>query len=431
MEEITPKTAPRNNMRLGLKLLIIIGISVLLLIPQFLIMNLVTERQSTRNDAKRELAKSWGMDQHIEGPAIVVPVKEKQLYLFPESLDVSGNIQSQTLKRGIFEYSVYNAPIKISGTFKCPKELLKRGISQNACEKSFLFIGLGDLRGLSENVTIKLNGVSCQAEPASSFAESPSINGLVCAFDLSTLLNGDTVLFEITLPIKGIDGLYLAPVGNSTSVSLTSDWGDPSFQGNFLPTQREVSDNGFKAVWKVMALNRDYGQIATVASDSYRWQAMMEGSELGVNLCIPVDQYQQTTRTVKYAILIIILTFAVVFFVEVRRKTNVHIVQYILIGIALLLFYTLLLSFSEHLLFAISYAIAALMTIGLITVFMTAILKDKKTALVVGGLLTLLYIFIFVLLQLESYALLAGSLGLFVILAATMYATVKIRRQRS
>lgn len=431
MEEITPKTAPRNNMRLGLKLLIIIGISVLLLIPQFLIMNLVTERQSTRNDAKRELAKSWGMDQHIEGPAIVIPVKEKQLYLFPESLDVSGNIQSQTLKRGIFEYSVYNAPIKISGTFKCPKELLKRGISQNACEKSFLFIGLGDLRGLSENVTIKLNGISCQAEPASSFAESPSINGLVCAFNLSTLLNGDTVLFEITLPIKGIDGLYLAPVGNSTSVSLTSDWGVPSFQGNFLPTQREVSDNGFKAVWKVMALNRDYGQIATVASDSYRWQAMMEGSELGVNLCIPVDQYQQTTRTVKYAILIIILTFAVVFFVEVRRKTNVHIVQYILIGIALLLFYTLLLSFSEHLLFAISYAIAALMTIGLITVFMAAILKDKKTALVVGGLLTLLYIFIFVLLQLESYALLAGSLGLFVILAATMYATVKIRRQRS
>ena len=428
MEEITKKTAPRNNMRLGLKLLIIIGISVLLLIPQFLIMNLVTERQSTRNDAKKELAKSWGMDQHIEGPAIVIPVKEKQLFLFPESLDVSGNIQSQTLKRGIFEFSVYNAPIKMSGTFKCPKELLKRGISQNACEKSFLFIGLEDLRGLSENVTIKLNGVPCQVEPASSFAESPSVNGLVCGFDLSTLLNGDTVLFEITLPIKGIDGLYFAPVGNSTSVSLTSDWGDPSFQGNFLPTQREVNDNGFKAVWKVMALNRDYGQIAT---NSYSWESMMNGSELGVNLCIPVDQYQQTTRTVKYAILIIILTFAVVFFVEVRRKTNVHIVQYILIGIALLLFYTLLLSFSEHLLFVISYAIAALMTIGLITVFMAAILKDKKTALVVGGLLTLLYIFIFVLLQLESYALLAGSLGLFVILAAAMYATVKIRRQRS
>ena len=156
----------------------------------------------------------------------------------------------------------------------------------------------------------------------------------------------------------------------------------------------------------------------------------MSGSELGVKLCIPVDQYQQTTRTVKYAILIIVLTFAVVFFVEIRRKVNIHIVQYILIGIALLLFYTLLLSFSEHLSFFISYLIAALMTIGLITTFMAAILKDKKTALVVGGLLTLLYIFIFVLLQLESYALLAGSLGLFVILAVTMYATVKLRKSK-
>lgn len=425
MEVINTKPAMSENKRLSLKLLIIVGISVLLLIPQFLIMNLISERQSTRGDAKRELAKSWGMDQHVGGPAVVIPGGKETLYLFPESLDVTGNVQTQTLKRGIFDFSVYNAPVKMSGIFKCPKELLTREISKKSSDKAFLFIGLEDLRGLSENVTVLLNGVACEVEPASSISDAPSNSGLVCAFDLASLLGGDTVLFEITLPIKGIDGLFLAPVGNATSVSLTSDWGDPSFQGNFLPIHREINDNGFKADWKVMALNRDYGQIATNCTN---WEYMMNRSELGVNLCIPVDQYQQTTRTVKYAILIIVLTFAVVFFVEIRRKTNIHIVQYILIGIALLLFYTLLLSFSEHLAFALSYAIAALMTIGLITAFMAAILKDKKTALVVGGLLTLLYIFIYVLLQLESYALLAGSLGLFIILAVAMYATVKLRK---
>ena len=416
MEIIDTKPAMSENKRLSLKLLIIVGISVLLLIPQFLIMNLVSERQSTRNEAKTELAKSWGMDQHIGGPAVVIPGNKEveTLYLFPETLEATGNIQSQTLKRGIFDFSVYNAPIKISGTFKCPKDLRTRELSQKAKQKSFLFIGLGDLRGLSENVTVALNGVVSEVKPASSLSDAPSNSGLVCAFDLDNLL-------------KGIDALYLAPVGNSNSITLSSDWGDPSFQGNFLPSHREVSDNGFKANWKVMALNREYGQIAT--GTSY-WGSLMSGSELGVKLCIPVDQYQQTTRTVKYAILIIVLTFAVVFFVEIRRKVNIHIVQYILIGIALLLFYTLLLSFSEHLSFFISYLIAALMTIGLITTFMAAILKDKKTALVVGGLLTLLYIFIFVLLQLESYALLAGSLGLFVILAVTMYATVKLRKSK-
>ena len=59
MEVINTKPAMSENKRLSLKLLLIVGISVLLLIPQFLIMNLVSERQSTRDDAKKELAKSW------------------------------------------------------------------------------------------------------------------------------------------------------------------------------------------------------------------------------------------------------------------------------------------------------------------------------------------------------------------------------------
>ena len=111
MEVINTKPAMSENKRLSLKLLIIVGISVLLLIPQFLIMNLISERQSTRGDAKRELAKSWGMDQHVGGPAVVIPGGKETLYLFPESLDVTGNVQTQTLKRGIFDFSVYNAPV--------------------------------------------------------------------------------------------------------------------------------------------------------------------------------------------------------------------------------------------------------------------------------------------------------------------------------
>jgi inner membrane protein len=137
-------------------------------------------------------------------------------------------------------------------------------------------------------------------------------------------------------------------------------------------------------------------------------------------------QYQQTTRSIKYAYLIILLTFAVVFFVEIRRQTPVHPVQYALVGIALMLFYTLLLSFSEHLTFLLSYLIASAMTITLITVFMRALLHNNRAALIIGGLLLMLYTFIYIIMQLESYALLVGSLGIFVILAVAMYASHKI-----
>jgi inner membrane protein len=153
----------------------------------------------------------------------------------------------------------------------------------------------------------------------------------------------------------------------------------------------------------------------------------MKKNEFGVMMRVPVLQYQQTTRTVKYAYLFIFLTFATVFFVEYRRQTPIHPVQYLLIGAALLVFYTLLLSFSEHIPFLWSYLIAMLMTIVLITGYLAGILKIRKTALMVGALLLLLYVFMYVLLQMETYALLFGSLGIFVILAVLMFVSLKVK----
>ena len=131
-------------------------------------------------------------------------------------------------------------------------------------------------------------------------------------------------------------------------------------------------------------------------------------------------------RSVKYASLIIILTFVISFFVEVMQKKNIHRFQYLLIGLGVCLFYTLLIAISEHLGFNLAYLISAIMTIILLTLYMRGILKIRKTAFTIGGLLALLYLYIFVLIQMETYALLAGSLGLFIILAVIMYYSQKI-----
>ena len=143
-------------------------------------------------------------------------------------------------------------------------------------------------------------------------------------------------------------------------------------------------------------------------------------------MIVPVEQYQQTTRAVKYSMLIILLTFATVFFFETRKAKPIHPVQYLLIGAALIDFYTLLLSFSEHISFSLSYLISAVMTVGLIVAFVATIMKDFKTTLGLGALLVLLYAFIYVLLQLESYALLVGSIGVFIIIGAAMFGSRRI-----
>ena len=259
-------------------------------------------------------------------------------------------------------------------------------------------------------------------------AETGNLKGLSCKVDLSRVLDGETVDFALVLPFKGAGDLMFAPVGQTTTVSLTSDCVTPSFTGYYLPDERHVTDMGFQAEWKVLAINRDYPQVLDDSFlNSYEYgRSEFDNSTFGVELKVPVDQYLQTNRAIKYAFLIILLTFAAVFFVEMRKAKPIHPVQYLLIGFALIVFYTLLLSFAEHINFGLSYLIACVMTIAMIVVFMASITKDKKTALGIGLLLAVIYAFVYVLLQLESYALLVGSVGLFIILGIAMFATQKI-----
>ena len=152
-------------------------------------------------------------------------------------------------------------------------------------------------------------------------------------------------------------------------------------------------------------------------------------SVFGVNLLLPVDQYQKTTRAAKNAYLVIILTFVICFFTEVIQRRDIHMFQYLLVGLALCLFYTLLLATAEHAGFTLAFALAAVMTVALVTAYMAGVLRARRTALTIGALLAGLYAYVFFLIQLESYALLAGSLGLFAILAVVMYFSQKIKWQ--
>ncbi len=414
--------------RPGLKLLLIAGMCVAFLIPQLLLKNLVSERKSTESLAENEVFEKWAGPQTVIGPVIKIYYSEeknnkKESYakiVLPEQLDVKGDVETKLLKRGIYDFTVYETALDLTGQFKLPKDFEKMQDGHEWCfEKAKIVVGLPNLRGLTDNVTLKFGGITYDM-----VAETGNLKGLSCEVDLSRVLAGETVDFSLVLPFKGAGDLMFAPFGQTTTVSLTSDCTTPSFTGYYLPDERQVTDTGFQAEWKVLAINRDYPQVFNDSFFEYRTE--FDYSSFGVELKVPVEQYLQTDRAIKYAFLIILLTFAAVFFVEMRKAKPIHPVQYLLIGIALIVFYTLLLSFSEHINFGLSYLIACVMTIAMIVVFMASITKDKKTALGIGLLLAVLYTFVYVLLQLESYALLVGSVGLFIILGIAMFATQKI-----
>ena len=195
------------------------------------------------------------------------------------------------------------------------------------------------------------------------------------------------------------------------------------------------------ALWKVSELNRNFPQkfLGSVSAVEPMMQPIysekmpaisqagtISQSNFGVRLLVLADEYQETVRALKYAIMLIALTFLVLFFYEAMREVRVHPLQYILIGLALALFYLLLLSISEYLGFKTAYLISALTIIGLITLYSKSIFKTWRPALLEALILVFVYGFIFVILQLEDYSLLVGSLGLLGILSLVMMVSRKI-----
>jgi len=150
-------------------------------------------------------------------------------------------------------------------------------------------------------------------------------------------------------------------------------------------------------------------------------------ASLGVELLIPVDHYQKTMRSVKYAILFIALNFIVFLFIEIRNKAYIHPFQYSLVAFALLLFYVLLTSISEQIGFNYAFLVSSIAVTSLISWYAYSILKNIRSSVWVVLLQSGLYIFLFTILQLEDYALLVGSIGLFVILAIIMKASQQIK----
>jgi len=411
-----------------------IGILILLLlIPSALIQDLVRERQSRQADAVKEISSKWAGSQTVTGPVIGIPYKEvvtyekntseviKWAYFLPDKLDIKARIVPEKRYRGIYQVIVYTSELQIKGSYDSLHYAeLNIPADRLMWNEAAVFFNVSDVQGLKDEMSLNLAGTKLDMVPAK-FSTDQFKNALSASFPAALANTHGPLEFSATVQLKGSGDLLFVPTGKTTTVSANSSWPNPSFTGSYLPDARAVKDSGFNADWKVLYLNRKYPQ---------QWKDNvheMDGSAFGVDLIIPVDAYQQTTRSVKYAILIILLTFTAFFLIEWVYRRPIHSFQYALVGLALCLFYTLLLSFSEYIGFNSAYLTAAAATIILIAWFVRSILRSSKMSLFIGALLTLLYGFIFTLIQLQDYALLMGSIGLFITLGVVMYFSRKIK----
>ncbi|MCB9081694.1 MAG: cell envelope integrity protein CreD [Lewinellaceae bacterium] len=439
----------RNSVTL--KLFIIAMLILLLLIPASMLRSLIYERENVRDAAIQEVSAKWGQEQTLSGPVISVPYQSTQLdnqgkaivttgyaHFLPDTVNVTGKLNPEKRYRGIYVVVLYETALKISGSFS-PLNAAALTVPEADLrwEDALFTLGISDMKGIRNAMKVQLNGVTHEFGPGT-VTNDILPAGTSVPIDLREAYQQD-LRFTLDLDLNGSSDLYFTPFGKETLVRLEGNWPNPSFEGAFLPDERTVDNNGFQASWRVLQLNRNYPQqgqgpyISNHPSDiiDYSVGADQGGfrgqtNAFGVRLLLPIDEYQKTMRSAKYAGFFIFITFLAFFFIEVLNRKRLHPIQYILVGAAIMLFYVLLLSISEHLNFNMAYLISCVVILTLITGYCSYALRNRKLTLLVGGMLAILYGFFFSLLQLQDYALLLGSLGLLLILGAIMYLTRNI-----
>jgi len=414
-----------------LRMFIVAGLTLLLLIPTVFVDFLISERQLRRDSAATEVSESWGGSQTIIGPILSVPFREfsrdqkgnvsftiRHAHFLPSRLLILGSATPEIRYRGIYEVVLYNARLQVEGQFSRP-DLVNLGIDpQNVLWKdAFVSLGISDLKGIRDTINLHWDTSLYPSQPG---VLSDDVIGTGITFKPRIDQTHPSFLFSFAVDLNGSSGIHFVPAGEITQVSLESRWGNPSFVGSFLPQTRHVSSDSFHAEWKVLNLNRNFPQEWT--GNRYK----VSESSFGLKLYLPVDEYQKTSRSVKYALLFIALTFVSFFLSELTAKVTFHPIHYALIGFALILFYVLLLSLSEHMRFNLAYLISSIGVILLVALYAFWISAKRNIALIVFAVLVLLYCFLFVTLQLQDYALLLGSIGLFVVLFVIMFLTRRI-----
>jgi inner membrane protein len=423
-----------------IKLFFIGFLTLVLLIPSNMISNLITERSERQGEVDKEISQSWAGSQLIEAPILVIPYKKQVtektadnktvtkeekdlLYILPDKLNIKAEIIPDTLHRGMFETIVYTARLNISGDFKPELAAVGLTIEQLELDRAKLTFKLSDLKGLKTNPVIVSGDQKLSARPV--FGERELLSeGLQVPIHLTAGLAA--IPFSYSLDIKGSRNLSFLHTGKSTTVEASSTWQSPSFTERSSPDERRVDKTGFSAKWQMLYYNRPFAQQWAGADTLLNAMGKQEKAIFGVDLKPPVDHYQKTMRTAKYAILIVLLTFVALFLTEIIKKQPVHPFNYALIGAALVIYYTLLLSFSEQVGYMLAYCIASVATIVLVSVFISSLLKNKLMALLFSVVLGVFYLFVYVLIQLEDLALLIGSVALFIILSVLMYFSRKI-----
>jgi len=424
---------------LAIKFIAISVISIGLVLLLEMIEYKVNERHQYQYTAKSSIAEGWSNRQLVVSPMLHITLrkhytrevfddnlkryvtkklsKEWSEFHLPETLVVNGDIILQERYKGIYKIPVYETDLTINGTFDAINSIDSEIVNVQ------IISSFSDMRGISSAPTLAWNSKPIELHTG----KERQLLGDYIGANINDFNPKVAHNFSMKTTLRGLDDLRFVPSAKQVSVKLSSTWKHPYFIGRYLPNSREVSDSGFTAYWNMSEFATSIQQtISHCNNNSNECFNNLDNNAFGVGMHNPIDIYQKTDRSLKYAFLFILLTFVVFCLFETIKQIQIHPIQYALVGAALALFYLLLIAFSEHTSFGLAYLIATICCIGLIFFYLIYVFGNRSTALSMSAGMSSLYGMLYMILKSEDYALLMGAMLTFLSLGGLMAATRNI-----
>jgi len=220
MDEQTAKNQKENSTRkslnkqdsLVLKIVLIAFLILLSFIPMSMIRGLINEREMTANAAAQEVQQKWSKSQTLIGPILTIPYfyqnekgenQKGYINYLPEQLNITGDVNTQELKRGLYEIIVYNSTLEITGTFSA-KDLKESNLFpyDKWIETATINLGISDLRGINEQISLEWDNRKLNFTPGVD-PHSLVVSGISSKITPQQLFTNDSIVhFMIKLKLK-------------------------------------------------------------------------------------------------------------------------------------------------------------------------------------------------------------------------------------
>lgn len=226
---------------LATKLGTIAILTVLLLIPLYMIKGIILERQALRENVVKDIARSSSSNQHLTGPVFVIPYKKKvrawkvraDNTRYRDEFEVAGKMQTEVRARGIYEARLYHANNQITGRFDIPRQYgITDDLADYQFEMPFLAVGISDIRGIGNALKITVNGDTHNFKAGSQVDTLG--NGVHVSLPSIDPLQHATFEFSFDLLLQGTSQFDITPIGRESQIKLSADWPHPSFVGEFF-----------------------------------------------------------------------------------------------------------------------------------------------------------------------------------------------------